>query len=163
MLLNVNTSLIRCAITISVVVVLGACGDSPSSAPVAAPATKAEPPKLATEVAPTKATCLIVPYGTGTRILSGGKKGAGQLTVVVAAAWKSSDYQNVYFVAMRFNAVGVSNQTGVWASVGFQDGATIMAVDAIAQQFTDWPEADKTDAKISKSDPGISAAKKCIG
>lgn len=89
--------------------------------------------------------------------------GETAITPVAGAAVKSPDFAKVYFIAMEFSAEGIPDQVGVWASNSLDAGSgIIMAVDGFAQEFSDWPDADATDAQISKADPSVAAAKECL-
>ena len=106
--------------------------------------------------------CLPVSADMQAAIAQGEESGVG-MTPVKAAAVKSPDFQNVYFIAMEFSATGVPNQTGVWASNSLEKGGgVIMAVDGFAQQFTMWPDADTTQASISAADASVEKAKDCV-
>lgn len=104
--------------------------------------------------------CLEVAESMLEGIATGGETA---ITPVAGAAVLSPDFSTVYFVAMKFSAEGVPDQVGVWASNSLEaGGGIIMAVDGFAQEFTDWPDADRTDAQISKADPSVDAAKACL-
>lgn len=107
--------------------------------------------------------CLSVKRGVAQQIASARESGTG-MKAGPAAAVKSPDFENVYFVAMRFKAMDIEDQVGVWAtnSLKPRGAATIMAVDGFAQQFTTWPDADKTGAAISSADPSADAANACL-
>lgn len=114
------------------------------------------------------AKCLSVSKWYPTQILAGNENGTGKLTFVSAAAVKSPDFKNVHFVAVKFKAAGVGNQVGVWAisgklpqKAGEISGLTLSA-NTIAQQFTVWPDGNKTQAQIATNDQSIGAAIKCI-
>ena len=114
------------------------------------------------------AKCLAIKNWYPTEILSGNESGTGKLTLVSAAAVRSSDFKNVYFVAVKFKATGVGNQTGVWAvngtlpqKAGDLAGLTL-AINPIAQQFTVWPKGNKTNAKIAVNDRSVAEAMKCL-
>ncbi len=95
--------------------------------------------------------------------MSGAEKTAGILRPVKSAAWRSPDYEKVWFIGVRFSATGVGEQVGVWASNSLEaGGGLILAVDGYAQQFTDWPDADKSAAKISKADRAVAIVKQCL-
>ena len=101
-------------------------------------------------------------------LLSGNENDTGRLTFVSAAAVKSPDFKNVHFVAVKFKAAGVGNQVGVWAisgklpqRAGDVSGLTL-SVNSIAQQFTVWPDANKTQAQIAINDRSVGAAIKCL-
>lgn len=84
------------------------------------------------------------------------------LHVTQTAAWKSPDYSKVYFVAARFTASGIKPQVGVWASNAIDGSGSLLSVDGFAKQFSDAPDADKTDAKIGTADRGVGKAKDCL-
>jgi hypothetical protein len=93
-------------------------------------------------------------------IASGEEEGVGMVPVV-GYAYKSPDFNNVYFMAVKFKATGINDQTGVWARNGIDTGI-ILAVDGFAKQFTVWPDASETDAQISGADPNIDKEKACL-
>jgi hypothetical protein len=93
-------------------------------------------------------------------IASGEEAGVGMIPLV-GKAIKSTDFSNVYFLAIQFSATGVDNQIGVWARNGIDSGM-ILSVDSIAQNFTVWPDADGTDAAIASNDPGVKLSKSCL-
>lgn len=106
--------------------------------------------------------CLKVSAAMAEAIGSGEESGVGMKPGVIAAV-KSPDFAKVYFIAMKFGASGIDDQVGVWASNSVKPGGGIlMSVDGFAQQFTVWPNADGTDAAISKADPSVAAAKACL-
>ena len=106
--------------------------------------------------------CLPVSKEMSRAIATGQEDGVGMKPVAEAAV-KSPDFRNAYFIAITFSATGVDDQTGVWVSNLLYPGdGIIMAADPTAQQFTDWPDADKTDAQISTDDPSVDAAKSCL-
>lgn len=108
------------------------------------------------------ATCLLVDSAMGQGIMSGAEAGTGA-KFVRAAAVKSPDFAKVYFIAVEFSAPGISNQVGVFTSNSLTTGGGIvMAVDAFAQEFTVWPDADTSKAAISKADPSVADAKACL-
>lgn len=112
--------------------------------------------------------CLKINKWYPTQVLSGGESGTGKLKFVSAVAIRSKDFNRVYFVAIKFKATGVGNQVGVWAVSGKlpQKPADLsgltLAVDSIAQQFTVWPDGDKTQAQIMTNDRYVSKAKSCL-
>jgi hypothetical protein len=116
----------------------------------------------------TAVNCLKITKWYPTELLSGNEAGTGKLQYVSAKAVKSPDFNNVYFVAVKFKASGVGNQVGVWAINGKlpQKPADLaglsLSVNSIAQQFTVWPDADRTQAQIAKNDRSIATAIKCL-
>lgn len=107
-------------------------------------------------------SCVHVTAAMAKAIGTGQEPGVGMKPGAIAAV-KSPDFEKVYFIAMEFGASGVDDQIGVWASNSIKPGGGIlMSVDGFAQQFTVWPDADSTDAAISKADPSVAAAKTCL-
>ena len=114
------------------------------------------------------AGCLSISKWYPNQLLSGNESGTGKLSFVSASAVKSPDFKSVYFVAVKFKAKGVGNQVGVWAisgklpqKAGDISGLTLSA-NTIAQQFTVWPDGNKSQAQIAINDRSISAATKCL-
>jgi hypothetical protein len=116
----------------------------------------------------TAAECLSISKWYPNQFLSGNETGTGKLSYVSASAVKSSDFKSVYFVAVKFKAKGVGNQIGVWAVGGKlpQKAADLsgltLSANSIAQQFTVWPDGNKSQAKIAINDRSITSAIKCL-
>lgn len=125
---------------------LTACGGQASSMPTSAAAAECLD---ATDIA--------------TNGIMKGATGEG-MKFVSAKAVKSPDFSKVYFIAMKFSATGVEDQVGVWASNSLEPGGGLtMAIDGVAQQFSDWGPGSSTTAKISAVDPSVAVAKSCLG
>jgi hypothetical protein len=113
-------------------------------------------------------SCLTITKWFPGELLSGNENNTGKLTFVSAAAVKSPDFKNVHFVAVKFKAAGVGNQVGVWAISGKLPqkpgdvSGLILSANAIAQQFTVWPDGNKSQAQIPLNDRSIKAATKCL-
>jgi hypothetical protein len=114
------------------------------------------------------AGCLTITKWFPGELLSGNENGTGKLTFVSAAAVKSPDFKNVHFIAVKFKAAGVGSQVGVWALSGKLPqkpgdvSGLILSANAIAQQFTVWPDGNRSQAQIALNDRSIKAATKCI-
>jgi len=87
----------------------------------------------------------------------------GTGTLVKAAAVKSPDFKNVYFVAVEFALPGVENPQGVFATNDLGEGGIIYAVDGIAKEFTTWIDGDSIKDPIGVTDPSVGAALSCLG
>lgn len=159
---------------ILVLLALAGCGSGQgpsSSAPTstASPTTAAPSraaPTTAAPTTPTKAAasrCLPVPQALLDAIASGEEAGVGGLRLSKGYAVQSKDFKKVYVIAAEITAPGVSGEQGVWASNSLESGGggLILSVDGFAQQFTVWPDADKTDAKITQAADGVDEAKDC--
>jgi hypothetical protein len=114
------------------------------------------------------AGCLAITKWFPGELLSGNEASTGKLTFVSAAAVKSPDFKNVHFIAVKFKAAGVGSQVGVWALSGKLPqkagdvSGLILSANAIAQQFTVWPDGNKSQAQIALNDRSIKAATKCL-
>ena len=114
------------------------------------------------------AGCLAITKWFPGELLSGNEKSTGKLTFISAAAVKSPDFKNVHFIAVKFKANGVGNQVGVWALSGKLPqkagdvSGLILSANAIAQQFTVWPDGNKSQAQIALNDRSVKAATKCL-
>jgi hypothetical protein len=55
-------------------------------------------------------------------------------------------------------------EIGVWATNNIEVAGmgAIMVVNEVAQEFSDWPDADGTDAKMTMSDDGAEEARDCV-
>src|SRR5665647_85990 len=107
------------------------------------------------------ADCTQAPQALLDRIATGALDATGMVPVT-DQVYLSPDYGKVYFVAMRFTATGIEDQTGVWATNGLDSGIT-MSVDGFAKEFTDWPDSATTDAAIASTDPAVAVAIGCLG
>jgi hypothetical protein len=76
---------------------------------------------------------------------------------------RSGDFEEVYMVAADIQGPGMEggDDIGVWATNSPQAEGVIYAVDAVAQEFSDWGDADKTDAGITQADDGVVQARSC--
>lgn len=110
----------------------------------------------------TPGPCVAVSQAMLDGIASGAEKSVGTVKLSRGEAVKSPDFDKVYFIAAHLSAPGVKDEVAVWSSNSLAPGGgLILAVDGYAQQFTVWPDADKSSAKISKADPSVGRAKNC--
>jgi hypothetical protein len=106
--------------------------------------------------------CEPVPSGLLEAIAKGAEAGVGPMTLTRGRAYRSPDFSKVWFVAASLQAEGISPTDGVWATNSLEPGGgALMAVDGVAKEFTVWPDADSTAARISAADPAVAAAKNC--
>jgi hypothetical protein len=149
------------AISVAVLAFVACGGDDDDDDSAAESTTGTD--TTATTSAGSDEDCLPVPQTVMDAIASSEEQGVGMVPVE-AAAWKSPDFEDVTFIAMRFSATGIEDQVGVWAMNNFDTGIGVtLAVDGTAQQFTVLPDADTTDAAIAVNDPGVDEAKDCLG
>ncbi len=63
---------------------------------------------------------------------------------------------------MEFEASGIGELVGVWATDDTKGEGSIYAVDGTAQQYTVWPHGNSTAANITIRDYGAQAAKDAL-
>lgn len=142
----------RAAFLAVILLALGACGGTTT--------TTDEPTEVQTSAdKPEKIRCLKVP-GALTRRIARVAAGTG-MTPRKAKAVKSKDV-DVYFVAIRFDATGVSNLVGVWATNSLDRNSNkFITIDTWAEKFTpNLPDASGNDA--AADNPTAAAAKACL-
>jgi hypothetical protein len=112
--------------------------------------------------ATTSADCLTVPQEVSTAISDGAPAGSGFVAQQAAAVLGNGG--EVYFVAMRFEANGETDMTGVWAttSITVNEASGVISVDGFAKQFTVWPDAEQA-FDISPAHPLANEATDCLG
>lgn len=152
---------------------LGGCGGSEaeSDEEAAAPEQREteepedEPEEEPSPTPPARSKrCLDVEPAKLAAIAAGEEDGVGGITFSSGAAVKSEDYSEVYMIAGRFTVPGVKQpQVGIWASNSLAaDQGVLLAVDGFAEQFTVWPDADDSAAKIRLGSDGVDEAKECL-
>lgn len=158
-------------VVLGLAALLGGCGggDEPArdEEVVAAPEpTEADEPEEKPSPTPPARSerCLEVDPAKLAAIAEGEEDGVGGITFSSGAAVKSEDYSEVYMIAGRFTVPGVDQpQVGIWASNALAPNeGVILAVDAFAEQFTVWPDAEDSAAKIRLGSDGVDEAKDCL-
>lgn len=132
--------------------------DTPT--PVAKPT---DAPK-ATEAPAPVSECQPASAGQLERIQAGVQGVATSNQVRRAWAVKSGDFNEVWMVAALIYGPGMETGAGpgAWAINGTPDSPGLtLAVDAFAKEFSDWPDASKTDAALNGTEDGIADAKQC--
>ena len=85
------------------------------------------------------------------------------ISVSHGVAYRSPDYQKVWFVAAEFTAPGLEPMVGVWVkTTDLATNGVFMSAEGSAKSFTLAPDASKTDAAIASTDPGVKIAKECL-
>lgn len=107
--------------------------------------------------------CIEVPEDAKSMIAEGANKLA--ISPGAAGAVKSKTFKDVTIVAMDFTAPDGASATGVWAVSGnLHDGRAVnvvMSVDAMAAEFTDWP--NKVNGReLDVTEDGVTEAKACL-
>jgi len=77
-------------------------------------------------------------------------------------AVRSEDFEKIWMVAALMEGPGMDGDIGVWATNKIDDTGIILAVDGLAQEFSEWPDGDSTDAEMSAADDGVDEAKDCV-
>jgi hypothetical protein len=110
--------------------------------------------------------CLAVPADLVHDIGEGlTEEGSLSLRVENAQAVKSTDYKNVYFIAVDIQGPGLEGTTdiGVWASNVLEPGkGMILSVDAVAAEMSKWPKGENTKAGVTMADDGAREAVACL-
>lgn len=95
-------------------------------------------------------------------------EGANQIPIepVAAAAAHTDDFPEpfgeAYIVAMRFTDDDGNDNVGTWAITGTLDEPELtMAVDPMAQLYTDWP-GEIQGTPLDASQDGVDEAKACL-
>jgi hypothetical protein len=132
-------------------VAFGGCGESSSGGDGGGASQNAQ-----------KASCRPAPKTVMERIEAGlTVDGGGKLRNGYAV--RSGDFKKVYMVAADIQGPGLGGKddVGVWSVNSLGNGGSTYAVDSMAQEFSDWGDADKTDAAITASDDGVDEARSC--
>lgn len=137
---------------------------APTQAPEPTVAATVEPPTDApTEEPVADSRCepvddaLVTALGEGLTVEGGSLRHA--------QAVKSSDYEEVWFVAADIQADGLegSDDIGIWATNSLTMGEGIVySVDEVAKEFSDWGDGGQTDAQLSANDDGAQEARGCV-
>jgi hypothetical protein len=151
--------------TAALVVFLAGCGGDDGDGESFAATTAAE--ATVTEAAEESDRCMRVPRGLVEAIETGlTVEGGGRL--MNARAVKSNDFKRVYFISADIEGPGLEgpnpDEIGTWSKSGplrVGDGL-IYAVDATANEFSDWGDGRKTDAELSMEDDGAEESKDCV-
>ena len=133
---------------------------APSSTPVATP----QPTPAPSASAPAADRCVAVSTKKLRNIATGLTVGGGG-TLTNGFAVKSNDYEEVWFIAALIDGPRMGKGVvGIWASnrLDANDGL-IFAIDALAEEFTDWGVGSTTDANITQYDDGAQEAAQCAG
>jgi hypothetical protein len=132
----------------------------PSSTPVATPSSTPAP----SASAPSADRCVAVSAKKLKNIATGLTVGGGG-SLTNGFAVKSNDYAEVWFIAAVIDGPGMGNGVvGIWASNRLEaNDGLIFAIDAFAEEFSDWGVGSTTDANITQSDDGAQEAAQCAG
>lgn len=108
--------------------------------------------------------CEAVPQQLASQIESGlTVQGGG--TLREAKAVESEDFEDtVYFISADIRGPGMegSDQIGTWATDSLEGHVPLFSVDAIAKEFSEWPDASSTEAGFSLADDGAEESRDCV-
>lgn len=151
---------------------LAACGGKaaqttpPAAAPAFTPTALASVPVTEAKVAPPADLCLSIAPDKIANIAQGlTVSGGGSLDAVTARAVRSTDYDQVFFIAAEIDGTGMESagEIGVWASNSLEPGqGLIFAVDGLATEFSDWGDGASTDAQMTIVSAGAQESKDCV-
>lgn len=107
--------------------------------------------------------CMAVPPAV-VKAISTGLEVQGGGSLRFAQAVKSDDFESVYFVSADIQGAGLEGDDDVatWATNRLRVGGLTFAVDSVAQEFSDWGDADKTDANLTMDDDGAELSRDCV-
>lgn len=102
--------------------------------------------------------CVSVPAALVTAI-SSGLSVAGGGSLEDAAAVKSADYENAYFVSARITGEGIPSDTvGTWSTNGLDGSGSVFSAESFAGEFSDWGDGPG----FSSSDDGFAESRDCV-
>ena len=121
--------------------------------------SKAPEPTTTPKVA---SRCIDVPKTAIDSIQSG--YGTTGLTITNSKAVQSKDFNKVYFVAAEVDGAGLEGKgdVAVFATNSLEPFGMVDSVNATAKAYFVFPDASKSDAKITINDDGVNEAIKCL-
>ena len=142
----------------AVVLVLAACSDESSDQTQAR-----ETPNSEASATP-QSRCEKASRGLLRAIAAGLEGSGGKGALKRGAVVRSKDFEKVYMVAAEIDGPGLGGDgdVGVWATNSPSGDGVIYAVDSVAQEFSDWGDADTTAAQIDQSADGVDNARACV-
>jgi hypothetical protein len=80
-----------------------------------------------------------------------------------AKAVKSTAFEKVWFVSANLEGSGLegADDIATWATNDLAGAGSIFAVDAVANEFSEWADGRTTDARFSLSGDGVQASRDC--
>lgn len=105
--------------------------------------------------------CLDVPSNALSRIEIG--LTADDLSLRNAKAVRSNDFEKVYFVSAYIQSESLPEADIATFSMNNLDGPTsVLAINDSAKEFTDWPDGDRTQSRMTLSDDGARESRDCV-
>lgn len=96
--------------------------------------------------------------------ISSGLTIAGGGSIRKAFVVKSNDYESVFFISVDLQGKGLEGERDVatFATNRLDSTGLTLSVDAVADEFSDWPLGKNTSFGISMIDDGVSDSRSCV-
>ena len=94
--------------------------------------------------------------------IASGLEVSGGGTIGRGGAVRSGAHSNGYFVAAEIQGSGMDDEVAVWFTNRLDGSGMIFSVDNMAQAFSVFPDAGRTDAEATMSDPGARESLTCV-
>jgi len=80
-----------------------------------------------------------------------------------AKAVRSNDFTKVYFVSVYLQGESLPEADIATFSMNALDGpAMVLAIDDHAKKFTDWPDGERTQSRMTLNDDGARESRDCV-
>ncbi len=109
-----------------------------------------------------KSRCLPVPAVIAQRLNDGlNINGGGSIRNLQAV--KSNDFESVYFISGDLQGSGLEGEGDIatFATNKMDETGLTLSVDAVATEFSDWPDVSTTNLGVSMGDDGYNESRKC--
>jgi hypothetical protein len=107
--------------------------------------------------------CLSVPEVVVERLNSGlNINGGGEIRNLKAV--KSNSFESVYFISGDLQGAGLEGNTDIatYATNKLDYTGLTLSVDAVAVEFSDWPDVKTTNLGVSIGDEGYFESRECV-
>jgi len=94
--------------------------------------------------------------------IASGLEVSGGGTIGRGGAVRSGAHSNGYFVAAEIQGAGMDDQVAVWFTNRLDGSGMLFSVDNMAQEFSVFPDAGRTVAEATMSDPGARESRTCV-
>lgn len=110
-----------------------------------------------------KLRCLPVPAVIAQRLNDGlNINGGGSIRNLQAV--KSNDFASVYFISGDLQGSGLEGEGDIatFATNKMDETGLTLSVDAVATEFSDWPDVATTNLGVSMGGDGYNESRKCV-
>lgn len=107
--------------------------------------------------------CLSVPAVIAQRLNDGlNINGGGSIRNIHAV--KSNDFASVYFISGDLQGSGLEGEGDIatFATNKLDETGLTLSVDAVATEFSDWPDVSTTNLGVSMGDDGYNESRNCV-